>query len=273
MRISILGCGWLGFPLAQHLMNKNHKVKGSTTTSEKKKELEKAGIESFCFRLPEDLKSISDSSFWDCDLLFINIPPGRKRDDVCEYFPGLIENLVEVIETHSIGKVIFISSTSVYSPYGGITTEEEADYLSAARDSGRALLKAEELVMNSKSFDTVIIRFGGLYGYDRHPVKYLAGKKNLKSANKPVNLIHLDDCIAIIDRIIESDFKPGIYNAVSDGHPPREAFYKSAANHFHLPEPEFLVDDETDYRVVSNQKLKDTFGYKFMYPNPMDHTP
>lgn len=273
MRISILGCGWLGFPLAQHLLNNNHKVKGSTTTTEKKTKLEKAGIDSYHFKLPNDFNSVSDSNFWDCNLLFVNIPPGRKRADVLEYFPEIIKKLIEIIEAHSINKVIFISSTSVYSPYGGVTTEDEADFQSAARDSGRALLKAEELFLNSNSFATIIIRFGGLYGYDRHPVKYLAGKKKLKCANKPVNLIHQDDCIGIIDKVIESDFKPGIYNAVSDGHPPREAFYKSAASHFNLPEPEFLKDDETDYRVVSNKKLKDTFEYEFLYPNPMDHTP
>ena len=43
-KISILGCGWLGFPLAKALLSKGLSVKGSTTSSEKLATLEKAGI-------------------------------------------------------------------------------------------------------------------------------------------------------------------------------------------------------------------------------------
>jgi len=33
--ISILGCGWLGLPLAQHLIERSFTVNGSTTTADK----------------------------------------------------------------------------------------------------------------------------------------------------------------------------------------------------------------------------------------------
>ena len=36
-KIGIIGCGWLGLPLAKELISNNHKVKGSTTTEEKLK--------------------------------------------------------------------------------------------------------------------------------------------------------------------------------------------------------------------------------------------
>ena len=41
-RISILGCGWLGLPLAVELISKGYKVNGSTTSMTKVRELEAA---------------------------------------------------------------------------------------------------------------------------------------------------------------------------------------------------------------------------------------
>ena len=34
-KISILGCGWLGLPLAKSLLAKGYKIKGSTTSESK----------------------------------------------------------------------------------------------------------------------------------------------------------------------------------------------------------------------------------------------
>ena len=44
--ISILGCGWLGKPLALALLNNNYAVKGSTTSFEKTQHLASLGIKS-----------------------------------------------------------------------------------------------------------------------------------------------------------------------------------------------------------------------------------
>ncbi len=47
MQISILGCGWLGVPLAESLIKKGFSIKGSTTSEEKIEILTKKGIEAF----------------------------------------------------------------------------------------------------------------------------------------------------------------------------------------------------------------------------------
>ena len=46
-KISILGCGWLGFPLAKALITKGFSVNGSTTSVEKLPILENSGISPF----------------------------------------------------------------------------------------------------------------------------------------------------------------------------------------------------------------------------------
>ena len=274
MRISVLGCGWLGFPLAQYLLREGYKVKGSTTTGEKVVLLKQAGIEAYTIKIPSNLNVTASEAFWDTDILFLNIPPGRGNGGVETKYPKLIGAVRDRIEQDgsTITRVIFASSTSVYPSSEGRYTEQDTSLDNTARPSGCAILKAENLLQESDSFSTVVIRFGGLYGYERHPVKYLSGRKNISSPLKPVNLIHQSDCIGIVHSLIKSDIKEGIFNAVSDGHPPRKTLYQSAARHYDLPPPVFDNDSPSAERVISNEKLKQDLGYSFIYPNPLDHT-
>lgn len=276
MIVSILGCGWLGFPLAQSLLRQDYSIKGSTTTLSKYEILEKNGIEPYLIEFPETIDSSDNASFWDSNTLFLNIPPGRGTPDVEKEYPEKIKNVCDQIVStdgeNRITKVIFASSTSVYPASDGVFGEEDADLSDTARSSGTAVLKAEQLLMDSSEFETVVLRFGGLYGYNRHPVRYLAGKKNLSAPLKPVNLIHQDDCIQIVKKIIENNAISGVFNAVSDGHPPRKTLYQSAANHFNVEPPTFDQSSKSINRVISSEKLKKQLGYSFIYPNPLDHT-
>jgi 3-hydroxyisobutyrate dehydrogenase-like beta-hydroxyacid dehydrogenase len=46
-KISILGCGWLGLPLAKVLVKNGFSVKGSTTTQDKILVLKQLGVDPF----------------------------------------------------------------------------------------------------------------------------------------------------------------------------------------------------------------------------------
>ncbi len=273
MNISILGCGWVGFPLAQQLISEGHAVKGSTTTEDKIKTLSQADIETYLITFNPDLNCEDCEGFWDADLLIVDIPPGRGQDGVEDYFPKVIKNVIEQIKKHEIPKVIFVSSTSVYPNTGDIVHEKDAG--PAARNSGKALLHSEHMFFGEDEFDTTVLRLAGLYGYDRHPVYYLSGRKNLSHGKAPVNLIHRDDVIQITLRIIENDVMGEVFNVCSDGHPPRKALYTAAAEHFGVEPPTFAENEDKDkeYKIVSNEKLKKYLDYQFQYPNPMDHTP
>lgn len=270
MTISILGCGWLGLPLAERLLDKGHQIKGSTTTPDKIPQLEKKGIEPWLITLDPQLSCDNCGAFWDADLLILNIPPGRGRENIIDYHSRQIKEVINRVENSPIKKVIFISSTSVYPEVGGVVEEKDAKEGKASRDSGEALLKAEKLLLENESFSTTVLRFGGLYGYDRHPAKYLAGKTGLSKAKAPVNLIHRDDCIRIIEEIIDQEIEGEIFNAVSDGHPPRKMYYRAAAEQLGLTPPKFKEDKQKGYKAVSNQKLKERLNYDFIYPNPLD---
>lgn len=75
-QISILGCGWLGLPLAKSLLQNGFLIKGSTTSLEKISLLESEGITPFLVRLEEQQISASVVDFLaDSKILIINIPP------------------------------------------------------------------------------------------------------------------------------------------------------------------------------------------------------
>ncbi|TVR15408.1 MAG: NAD-dependent epimerase/dehydratase family protein [Balneolaceae bacterium] len=272
MNISVLGCGWLGFPLGQRLHAHNYSIKGSTTTESKLRTLEQNGIEPFLISLPGSVNDETIIPFWQSDLLILNVPPRLAKGEADGDFVQTVEQIIQKCRLHNLPWIIFTSSTSVYSETGGITKEEHTKPGSASRPAGEELLKAEELIRNS-GIDYTILRLGGLYGYGRHPVKYLSGKKDLDGASKPVNLVHQTDCVNVICEVIRQKKRNEIYNVVSDGHPPRKEFYQSAAEHFNLPKPHFRQSNGKEYRVVSNQKLREELLYDFSYPNPMDHTP
>jgi nucleoside-diphosphate-sugar epimerase len=270
MTISILGCGWLGLPLAEHLRDNGYSVKGSTTTPSKLELLSGKNITPYLLKLDPSLNCDNCEDFWDSDLLVLNIPPGRAREDVENFHKQQVEAIIEELKNSPIKFVIFVSSTSVYPERAGIVSEVDTQKGKASRASGNALLQAENMLLKQPEFKTTIIRFGGLYGGDRHPVKYLAGKKNLDKGNAPVNLIHRKDCIGIIKKIIKEEVTDEIFNGVSDGHPPKKMYYPAAAELLELEPPTFNKDKRKDYKVVSNRKVKQVLKYEFKYPNPMD---
>ena len=98
MNISILGCGWLGFPLAKSLLQKGYLINGSTTSLEKIPVLEHAGIVPFNIQLSEDkIVGEIDSFLENSEILIIDIPP-KLRGDSTETSIGLSKTFVEKIQ-------------------------------------------------------------------------------------------------------------------------------------------------------------------------------
>ncbi|MDZ7765727.1 MAG: SDR family oxidoreductase [Melioribacteraceae bacterium] len=264
--ISVLGCGWLGLPLAQRLYNDGYSLKGSTTSVDKLKKIEEPGIEPHLVILNPDVRTDDIQNFLSSKILIVNIPPSRN-EHVLELFPAQIKFLINEIEKSPIEKVLFVSSTSVYGDTNKTVTEESE--LNPERDSGKALVIAEGLLRAEITFRTTILRFGGLVGPNRQPGRFLAGRKNVSGGNAKVNLIHLDDCIEIIVGIIDNNLWGDIFNACADEHPTRKELYTKAAEKLDLETPSF-TDDNGNYKIVSSQKLKAMLNYKFKYPNPME---
>jgi nucleoside-diphosphate-sugar epimerase len=265
--ISILGCGWLGLPLAEHLLKEGFAVKGSVSRSERIELLKQKGI------IPWQIQ-ISDTTitgenlpgFLASETLIINFPPAR-REDIVEYHTAQMKQLINEINKSTIKHILFISSTSVYPELNRTITE--TDNFEPTKGSGKALIAVEQLLLSQTKFKTTIIRFAGLIGYDRQPGRFLSGKKNIENGNGPVNVIHQDDCILIISKIIQENVWGEIFNACSDIHPTRQEFYTLAAEKIALPLPEF-ISNNTNFKIINSDKIKSRLDYSFKYPNPLE---
>ena len=268
MKVSILGCGWLGFPLAKKLIEIGFEVKGSTTSENKLAVLKSNKIAPYLLELTETKISECISDFLnDSDILIIDIPPGlRKITEATseKTFVAKIENLIPFIEKSTVKKVIFISSTSVYSDTAVISTVSENTVLNPDTESGKQLVEVENLLRNNSNFQTTIIRFGGLIGEDRNIVKMLTGKTNVANPDAPINLIHQEDCIEIICEILKQNCWNETFNAVAPNHPTRKNYYSGKAKQFHLTAPLFNENETNFGKIVSSEKLETILGYRFI---------
>ncbi|WP_281336931.1 SDR family oxidoreductase [Flavobacterium eburneipallidum] len=266
-QISILGCGWLGLPLAKALLNKGFSIKGSTTSVDKLSVLENSGIQPFVITLSEDKTTGNFENFLDhSKILIIDIPP-KLRGLSKENFVAKIKNTVPFIEKSAVEKVLFVSSTSVYGDTSTAldVTEETAAY--PQTESGKQLLETEQLLQNNSNFETTILRFGGLIGEDRNPIKFLAGKTNLENPNAPINLIHQEDCIGIMLKIIELNFWNETLNAVTPFHPSRKEYYTQKAIDLNLELPQFNDENSSFGKTISSTKIETILSYTFVKPN------
>jgi len=268
MKVSILGCGWLGFPLAKKLIEIGFEVKGSTTSEKKLALLKSYKIEPFLLEL--SVTKISDSVtefLYNSEILIINIPPGLrkiKETTAEKTFVAKIKNLIPFIEKSTLKKVLFISSTSVYADTTAISIVTEESVLLPDTESGKQLVEVENLLRNNFNFQTTIIRFGGLIGEDRNPIHMLAGKTNIPNPDAPINLIHQQDCIGIICEILKQNCWNETFNAVAPNHAKRKNYYTEKAKQFHLSAPLFNEKETNIGKMVSSEKLETILSYKFM---------
>ncbi len=268
--ISILGCGWLGLPLAKSLLKKGYSVKASTTTADRLNILETAGIMPFQIRLEEQeiIGNVVDF-LNETEVLIIAVPPGLQKissDSFELSFVNKIKTLLPYIEKSGIQKVLFISSTSVYADRFPIADYNETSPTNPDTESGKQLVLVEQLLQSNSCFKTTIIRFGGLLGDDRHPIRFLAGRTELENPEGPVNLIHQSDCIGIVEKMLTLGEKvkwDETYNAVAPQHPSRKKYYQKKALQFHLPMPTFAEDSESKGKIISSKKVETILGYSF----------
>lgn len=247
--ISIFGCGWLGFPLAKNLVNNGFSVKGSTTSNEKLDALKTYDIQPFLLNLEALPQNISD--FLSSEILIINIPSKN-----IEGFKNFIKN----IEGSAVKKVLFISSTSVYNSSSEIILEE-----TALREC--PLKEIEELFQKNNHFKTTILRFSGLLGYQRKPVNWFKNGRIIQNPEGVVNMIHRDDCIKIIEKIIEFNCWNTAFNACADTHPKRRKFYTKAFHDLGYSTPIFNEEDTKTIKIIGNSKVKLALKFEFKYPD------
>ena len=197
-----------------------------------KDKLESKGDEVNC--LSRDINMDTLVGFYACDTLIIAIPPSDTYLDVLEDVVFSV-SLNEALDT----QIIFLSSTSFYN-------------------SKKIIIEAEELV-KIKDENTVILRLGGLMGYDRIAGKYTEGKT---IENRPTNYVHRDDVVGIIESIIEKNIRNKIFNVVAPKQSTRKEIFIQNAKQFGFEQTHF-DGNSSRTNSLTPEILCDVLGYSF----------
>lgn len=215
--------------------------------------MNQAGFDSYLVDIDQD--SPIDTDFLDADILIINI--------TCKNVVGF-KRLIKALEQSPVSKVLFVSSSSVYQNLNREVSEDEG-----LENTDSPLFQIEQLFQRSTAFNTTLLRFSGLVGKGRHPGRFFRGGKTVKQPDAPINLIHFDDCIGIIDAIVEQAAWGQVFNGCSDTHPRKREFYPIMAKQAGCPLAEFAEDATLSFKIVSNQKIKQQLHYQLQHPDLM----
>lgn len=257
-----MGCGWLGFSLAKSLIQDGYTVFGSTTSEDKIPRLQHVGITPYRISISEKgIIGPITTLLENTETLIINIPP-KLRGSNPENYIKKMEHLCGALKKSKVKKVVFVSSTSVFGNDQGVVTDDIPPKPTTA--SGKQLLASEKLFGSLPNIETTIIRFGGLIGTDRHPITMLSGKSGLRNGNHPVNLIHLDDCIAIIGSILKKQWWGEIFNAAFPLHPSKKEYYRKIAQQKGLIPPKYDENPSLSGKIIDSSRLILVKKYVFL---------
>ncbi|MBB6460336.1 NAD-dependent epimerase/dehydratase family protein [Flammeovirga kamogawensis] len=262
--ISILGVGWLGTPLAKQLKENNHVINGSVRF---KNELEKLAanhnnINVISIEVDQILGNWDDF-LAETTHLIIMFPPNSRKDIEQTY---KLQMLQITKRTSPSLKVIFISSTAVYPNLNQTVTEQNTPAPSTA--NGKSIYAAEQVLSAHFKTNLTIVRLAGLIGSDRHPTLFLKEKRVLKSPDVPVNVIHQEDAVQLITKVITNNLFGEIINGCAEKHPIRKDLYTEAAYLLDLPAPIFNKQRTSSYKIVDSSKSKCLLSFDYKYPDP-----
>ena len=280
----IVGCGFLGWPLALKWAQQSNTsedrssandVFAMTRSAERAQEFIAAGLSPIVADITnaENLKTaLTDLPAMDTIVFAVGMDRSRY-DDIYDVY---VEGLRRFIDSypHPIKHLIYVSSTGVYGDFGGDWAHEDSPTL-PAREGGKACLMAEALLAEATDNWTVL-RMAGLYGGSRVPTKTLIQNRdwNKLSPHGYLNLIHQTDAVAAIAKTAVIKPMQEII-LCSDGHPPvRKDYYQHIADQFEIgsiPWPaETTVDPKSrsaNSKRISNEKMLRLLDLELVHPD------
>jgi nucleoside-diphosphate-sugar epimerase len=236
----IVGCGYLGRRVAQLWLDAGHKVSALTRSSETAAQFSDAGIHPILGDVtrPDTLGALPAA-----DVLLFAVgydrSAGPSQREV--YVQGLQSTLAAL---HGrVGRVLYVSSTSVYGQTDGSWVDEES-VTEPQTESGCICLEAERLLNNwaaSTGMSRLILRLAGIYGPKRLLARIEGLRRGEPLAGRPdawLNLIHVDDAAHVAAAYSQTSHT-GVILVCDDQPVMRVEFYSHLARLLGAPAPVF----------------------------------
>lgn len=257
--VLIVGCGYVGLPLARRFSTNGWQVVGLTGSEESAERLSSESFPIIGLDVTTNLDRLQPRAF---EIVVHCASSGRRGTQVYEAI--FLRATRSLLSTLAVNHFVFVSSTSVYGQIDGSWVDENS-LAEPSRETGLVLRAAEEIVLEQKG---TVARLAGIYGPDRCvPLRKLLDQTAVieGEGERFMNLIHRDDAVSALFSLAEKSLR-GVYN-VTDGEPVSQLnWFRYVCNQLDRPLPPFGPRDTTRKRGwtskrVSNQKLRQT-GWK-----------
>jgi nucleoside-diphosphate-sugar epimerase len=277
MRVLVVGCGYVGLPLAQELARRGHEVFGvRRSVAPLERSGQWSGIQPIAADITrrEDMEKIPRPFDWVVNTVSSN------KGGVDEYRAVYLEgtrNLADWLSSQPPQKYLHVSSTSVYGQTDGAwVTEESAT--EPQSETSRVLVETEQGLLRrvrEKAFPALLLRAAGIYGPERGHLfqQYLLGAARLAGdGSRFLNMIHREDLMGAILTALAAGRPGEIYNVCDDEPVTQRMFFEWLSGELRAPLPPADGGGTTGRKRgltskrVSNRKLRLELGCELKYP-------
>lgn len=258
--LCIIGCGWLGKFSGQELSPSFEKVYGSYRSEETKEGLKVVNIEPFQLDLTTNNLHVPEEILKSCNTVIIAMPPFARQTP--EIYGNKLAQVARQFSPET--RFVFTSSTGVYPNSEGVYNEE------FECDDTNVICHAEKELRTAVKDRLVILRLGGLFGAQRHPIKFLSGREMATNGSEPINLIHRNDIVRLIKHVLSENLFPLLLNVSFPLNETKQSYYDHVAEKNSLSLPQWGITEGAK-RVISTKKLTTLEGFDLIF-NPLDFT-
>lgn len=252
MKIVVVGAGWLGLPLAEKLAAAGHEV-----VATRRNDFPASSDKLVWERCNPDT-GVFPAALSDAEVVVLAFPPSRTSADHYQN-----DALAIASKLNAEAKLILVSSTGVYPD--AAVSYTEADWTpEQARDSvlGACEWKLQQALENR----VTIVRMAGLVGGERWPVRFMSRSGKTYNADEPVNLIHQEDAVGLLQFVIDQHIWGKVMNGCAPQHPLKAAHYTLLAKQLDIPAPQFEASGDGGKTIDSS--YSEALGYKYVFPDP-----
>jgi nucleoside-diphosphate-sugar epimerase len=277
MRILIVGCGYVGLPLAELLVRQGHQVVGIRRSTEGLPRLKSAGVEGYAMDITDRAQLQKLSGPFDGVVNLVSSGKGGPAEYRQVYLEGT-RNLLEWLTASPPKRFVYTSSTGVYGQTDGSQVKESSP-TEPQTETSRILVQTEKLLLDAfeqKKFPSIILRVAGIYGPGRTYLlrQFVQNETRIPGhGERYLNMVHLDDLVAVLAAALTSGRPGEIYNVVDDEPVMQVHFYRWLAETLGKWMPPFTSEDDQEARKrgvtnkkVLNRRLKMELGYRLKFP-------
>lgn len=159
-----------------------------------------------------------------------------------ERYAASVGNLIAQAEKAGVSHFIYTSSTSVFGDSVGEINEHSPTQ--AQTDNAKQMVQIEQTLLQAAIPHRDVLRLGGLYASERHPLQNLLRKNQaISGAHQWVNMVHRDRVVAGILRAMQTPNGARVRHFVETPHLRKRDFYQREAQRLGLPVPIWAVEE------------------------------